>query len=136
MICDIFLPIMPAIFAHWGEKYNLAQILHIYFALEKEVQSCAYIAHWGNKYNLAHTLSIGERSTILCKSCAYIAHWGIVQSCANLAHILRIREISTILCKSCANFAHMLCTDTSNGQLAHLAHLAQNAISLLPFVLC
>ena len=59
MICDIFLPIMPAIFAHSGEKYNLAQILRKSCALEKEVQSCA---------NLAHILRIGEE----VQSCAYV----------------------------------------------------------------
>ena len=88
-MCDIFLPIMPA-------------ILCKYFTLGRKVQSCTYIAHWGNKYNLAHILRIGEE----------------VQSCANLAHILRIGERSTILRKSYAyiaqwgnkyNLAQILC---------------------------
>ena len=34
-----------AYIAHWRNKYNLEHILHIYCALEREVQSCAYIAH-------------------------------------------------------------------------------------------
>ena len=119
MICDIFLPIMPAIFAHWGRevqscanlahilrigeistyiahwrnKYNLAQIMRIYCALEKQVQSCE---------NLAHILRIGERSTILRKSCAYIAHWGKKY---NFAQILRI------YCGLGENLAHILRTE-------------------------
>ena len=60
--------------AHWTNKYNLVQILCIYCALEKEVQSCA---------NLVHILRIEEISTILCESCAYIAHW---RKKYNLAH--------------------------------------------------
>ena len=48
MICDIFLPIMPA-------------ILCIYCTLGREVQSCT---------NLAHILHIWEVSTILRIYCA------------------------------------------------------------------
>ena len=127
MICDIFLPIMPAIFAHWErstilsksyayiahwrKKCNLVQILRIYCALEKEVQSCA---------NFAHILRIGEYYNLAQNLHTYSALGKEVQSCANLAHILRIGR------ESCANLAHILRTDTSNAQLAHLA---QNTIS-------
>ena len=125
MICGIFLPIMPAIFAYWGEKYNLAQIWRIFCALEKEVQSCAYIEHWRNMYNLAHILRIGKE----IQSCAYTAHWrnstilrkrrgkkyNLAQMlrihCAwgkkyNLAQMLRIGEISTILRKPSVYIVH------------------------------
>ena len=113
MICDIFLPIMPAIFAHWGRevqfcanlahilrigeistyiahwrnKYNLAQIVRIYCALGKGAQSCA---------NLPHILHIGERSTILHKFCGYIADW---------ERILRIYSALNIQCATCASCA-------------------------------
>ena len=43
------------IIAHWGNKYYLAEILRIYCALDKEVQSWAYIMH---------------KERILHKSCA------------------------------------------------------------------
>ena len=106
---------------------EITTILRIYCALEKEVQSCAYIAHWRKKYNLAQMLRIifriEEISTILRKSCANLAHIlrieeittilriycalkKEVQSCANVAHIFRIEKISTILHKSCAYIAH------------------------------
>ena len=83
-------------------KIALHSSMHIYCALEKEVQSCT---------NLAHILRIGERGTILRKSC--------VQSCANLAHILRIGEITTILRKSCAYIAHW----RNNYNLAQILHI-------------
>ena len=54
-----------AYIAYWRNKYNLVQILCIYCALEKEVQSCT---------NLAYILHIGEITTILHKSCGYIVH--------------------------------------------------------------
>ena len=120
MICDIFLPIMPA--------------------------SCRYILHWGEKYNLAQILRIGQRGTILYIYCALEnkynlaqilrIYWALeksVQSCANLAHMLRIgKEV-----QSCANLAHILCIGREScPNLAHytsnvqLAHLTQNTISL------
>ena len=129
MICEIFLPTMPAILCMYctlGREVqysaNIAHILHLW----EEVQFCANLAHilcTDKKYNLvqmlriycalgkqalscasdACILHIGEISTILLKSCAYIAHWG-----KNLVQMLRIY---------CA----------SNAQLAHLA---QNTISL------
>ena len=82
-------------------------------------KSCAYIAHWRKKYNLVQIL------------CIYCALGKEVQSCTNLPHILCIGERSTILHKSCTNLAHILRIDTSNAQVAHLAHLAQNTISPL-----
>ena len=39
-----------------GKKYNLAHILHIEEGNVILCKSCAYIVHWGNKYNLAQIL--------------------------------------------------------------------------------